>query len=142
MESHRIQLRGPWQFEWLDCAGSSEPFGTAGRIKLPDDWTDFLEGASGQLRLRRRFGRPAHLDPQERVLVFVEEFWGAGELRINRQSLTHIEGTANSRAECIREDITSILQPSNHLEIICTFPKLAVAGDGLWSSIGIEMFAG
>ena len=38
-----------------------------------------LDRTGGRLRMTRRFGRPANLEPQERVLLFVERIRGGGQ---------------------------------------------------------------
>ncbi|MEO1995284.1 MAG: hypothetical protein ABGZ17_08410 [Planctomycetaceae bacterium] len=143
MGRHRIQLRGPWQFEWLRRDGDAGPFDAAGRVKLPEEWAPLLTGTSGQLRLMRRFGRPANLEPQEQVQVYVEGIFGRGQLLINGRAMIRMERPGTVRTDRIWEEITPILTASNHLEIVIEFASISaeVAADGLWSSIGIEMIS-
>ncbi len=68
---HNIRLRGPWQFEVLDC--SARDASRSGVAKLPSDWGSELGTAfRGRVRYTRRFGRPDGLDPHERVCLVCE----------------------------------------------------------------------
>ena len=141
MGRHRIQLRGPWQFEWLQRRGPEDQGAAAGRVKLPDQWTQLLDRTGGRLRMTRRFGRPANLEPQERVLLFVERIRGGGQLRVNGQPLLQFDQPEAARDDPLWVDVTRLLQPSNWLEITVELPAVAadVARDGLWAGVGMEI---
>ena len=82
---HRIRLRGPWTFVWLDEAGLQ--VGTPARKQHPVDWPEFTRGQSGTVRLTRTFHAPSNLDPDESVSVIVTGVRGHGEVRLNGELL-------------------------------------------------------
>jgi hypothetical protein len=143
---HVIRLRGPWDFEPLERFAavniSIEPSGTssptpspgattpnpasesplaqppdlpaAGRAQLPADWSAALgQSFCGRVRYTRRFNRPTNLDPSERVWLVIDGVDAHGDCAINGHKLGTIDGYALPAAS----DITSLLAPSNVLEI-------------------------
>ena len=141
MGRHRIHLRGPWQFAWLERWGCADGGTAEGRVKLPNQWPQLLQQANGRLRMTRRFGRPANLEPEERVLLFVERIRCGGQVRLNGQCLLQFDASEAADDQPLWADVTSLLQSSNWLEITVELPDVAanVAQDGLWSGVGIEI---
>ena len=62
---HRIRLRGPWQFEWIECPSPASP--RSGTLDFPMTRDQAFGTAAGTVRLTRAFGRPADPDPSEAV---------------------------------------------------------------------------
>ncbi|HEY1598465.1 MAG TPA: hypothetical protein VGG64_02620 [Pirellulales bacterium] len=143
---HVIRLRGPWDFEPLvrfaatdtliEPADPSSPaprlrtatptrtgestkaqppgLPAAGRAQLPADWgAELGQGFYGRVRYTRRFNRPTNLDPSERVWMVIDGVDARGDYAINGHKLGTIDGYALPSAS----DITSLLAPSNVLEI-------------------------
>jgi hypothetical protein len=143
---HVIRLRGPWDFEPLvrfaatdtliEPADPSSPaprlrtatptrtgestkaqppgLPAAGRAQLPADWgAELGQGFYGRVRYTRRFNRPTNLDPSERVWLVIDGVDARGDYAINGHKLGTIDGYALPSAS----DITSLLAPSNVLEI-------------------------
>lgn len=121
---HRMNLRGPWFYEWIDgpepadafperCADRDSPQMSTSRVRMPAGWLDAFGAVTGTVRLRRRFGCPTGLEPDERVQVTVDGFTGQGDLAVNGEKLgtLHDAGTPQSF------DVTDRLQRSNTLEI-------------------------
>lgn len=70
--AHRIRLRGPWEFTWLDSAAGLTAERRTGTVRLPAAWTEAFGDLLGTVRLSRRFNRPTGLDDAERVWLEVE----------------------------------------------------------------------
>ncbi len=139
VDAHRIRLHGPWTMTplsltvWTNGCRSRDVPGevpAARTVTIPSDWraalgTDF----SGRVLYQRRFGRPAQLDPHERVDLVIERIVAFGEVTLNEEGLGVIEcGSFPWRC-----DITSRLQPRNLLTIEVDCPR-GIADSGLMTT--------
>lgn len=113
---HRIRLRGPWQY---DCPAAS------GRVVLPSPLVAAGLAVGADVRLTRPFGRPGHLDPGERVLIFVEAPAAPLSLALDGMPLGRCDGDAEW-------DVTGLLRDRNELVVVT-----AVAGGAPWVEVGM-----
>ena len=139
---HRMHLRGPWEFEWIEEFSPSEALlnnpvaAPTGRVKMPADWQTAFGNRAGTVRLRRRFGRPTNLDLDERVFIVFDGVGGVARISVNGVLL----GTIENSTQTLRFEITTLLEASNLLEVELTYSK----GDeqahpgGLWAPVAIE----
>jgi hypothetical protein len=126
---HRIRLRGPWEFEPLsrsvvqadgDAAEVQSDLPRAGKIALPADWGPAVgPDFRGRVRFRRRFGRPAELDPHERAWLVCEGVDARGTLTCNGRQLGPVRGYALPAAF----DISELLAPRNELWLDVELPS-------------------
>lgn len=82
---HRIRLRGPWMYHWLDAEG--RPAGADAALRHPEDWPQRAGLLAGRMELTRNFHAPSNLDPHEAVFVVLTGVQGSGEVRLNGQPL-------------------------------------------------------
>jgi hypothetical protein len=115
MYPHRIRLRGPWEFETTERSG---------RLALPAPLADVCPSA-GEVRLRRRFGRPGRLDPGEVVWLFVEAPAAPLAVWLNGDRL----GDCSADAEW---DVTGRLDERNELLVVTTS-----TGAPPWAEVGL-----
>lgn len=131
---HRMRLNGPWQLELLaraDEAGpirpdSSPPLplvpspaSSPARLTVPGDWGNLVPpGFQGTVRLRRRFGRPAQLDPHERCWLSLGGVDPAAVAFLNDEPLGVVSGYALGASW----EIASRLEPRNELRLDLTWP--------------------
>jgi uncharacterized protein with NRDE domain len=125
---HRMHLRGPWEYAWG---------GETGRVKLPAEWRMLFGDRAGTVTLRRRFGRPTNLEQHERVFVAFGGLGGTARIRVNGVEV----GAAADDDRPVRFDVTTLLKPSNQIEIELTFDPLENANrrGGLWAPVAIEV---
>ena len=137
MPAHRIQLRGPWEYRWLDTPPTEGlPFPPAGRVKMPAGWQSLFGRRSGHARFTRRFNRPTNVGPHQRVLIVLERPAGTAALRVNDHHL----GTTTPAAESARFDVTAVLRRSNELVVDVEFDPATPADlDELWRTVAIEI---
>jgi hypothetical protein len=83
---HRIRLRGPWKFAWVDDNGR---VGSVEVRKHPDDWEDFTDAKAGRIRLSRTFHAPTNVEDTEQIFVVLTGVRGEGDVSLNGQSLGH-----------------------------------------------------
>jgi hypothetical protein len=90
-------------------------------------WTGF----AGRVVFHRRFGKPAHLDPDERVCLVLEGVAGPARVWFNLDLLGNVEGSA-------RFDITDHLAERNDLRV-----EINAADDrcGIVSEVRLEITA-
>ena len=110
--THRIALRGPWEFEWL-----TPPVGTVatGRGALPADWLELWGPHIGRVAWHRWFHRPTGLEADERVWVVVEGPEGGIEIRLNDMPIEEF-----GRGGRLQVDLTTQLQARNRLSVVLT----------------------
>jgi hypothetical protein len=127
---HRIRLRGPWNYAWIDAAGH---IGAAETRKHPDDWATFIGDRSGRVRLTRTFHAPTNLDETEQVFVVLTGVHGAGTVLLNGQSLGDIPPHQNA----CEFAVPLPLPFSNELTIDVSFA--AAAPTGLYDVVTLEI---
>lgn len=124
---HVIRLRGPWQFEVIECAAPTNGAESAaastaprsGKAKLPCDWSETLgREFRGKVRYRRRFNRPSGLDPHERVWLIVEGVDAFGSAMLNGRAMGEVRGYAVATSF----DVTDSLGQANELLLDVELP--------------------
>ena len=120
MASHRINLRGPWDFTWQqDSADPADQpaVSKAGTATMPREWTALFGDVAGTAQFRRKFHRPTNLDPHERVLIVFTELRGTGNVRLNESPL----GEFNADGGLVDFEITTAMKPFNELIVDVSF---------------------
>lgn len=110
--THRIALRGPWEFEWL-----TPPVGTVvtGRGTLPADWLKLWGPQTGRIAWHRWFHKPTGLEIDERVWVVIEGPAGVVEIQLNGMPIEEF-----GRGSRLQVDLTTKLQARNRLSVVLT----------------------
>lgn len=109
MYPHIIRLRGPWEWQAVDGTPHER-----GKLKFPADWDAALgHRAAATLLLRRFFHCPTGLDPHERLWLVVETTGRRARVSLNGVAL----GESNASSSHVDDDITSIVQTRNELEV-------------------------
>lgn len=136
MTVHRINLKGPWEYEWVEGVLAADVTNT-GRVKMPADWQAFFGPVAGTVRFRRRFHRPTNLDADERVWIAFGGVGGTGTVDMNGTRLGAIE----SSLEPQRFDVTSLLQPNCELFVELRFipDEQPSQPGGLYAPVAIEI---
>lgn len=151
MYPHRIHLRGPWDYELLRrieataTSSADTALPPAGTMRLPCRWSDAgLHGFRGVVRFRRRFGRPARLDPHERLWLVCEGADAVSYWHLNG----HYLGSHVGPFTPFEFDITERIELRNDLsvEVAChdQIDKPLLRGSlgpegGLWGSVALEV---
>jgi hypothetical protein len=110
---HCIRLRGPWECE-------SPAGGPPRRVTLPGP------GATGPVRLRRRFGYPGRIDASERVWITFVGFDGEAAVVLNGTPLGGFRAAGEFEA-------TTLLRSRNEL--------LIDTGAATWGEVALEVRA-
>ena len=145
---HRMNLKGPWFYEWIDgpepaaafldrCADRASPQMSTSRVRMPASWLDAFGAVAGTVLLRRRFGRPSNLETHERVHVTLDCVAGDADVAVNGETVASAVASGESQSF----DVTECLKASNELSIKLTFDG-RTAGDSGQSlaSVAIEIF--
>lgn len=136
MPTHRIALRGPWEYRWHGRVAEELQGPGSGRVKMPTDWQALFGDHGGRARFRRRFHRPTNLEPHERVLIVLEHPLGAAGLQLNGHEL----GAVGHGEDFGRFDVTRILLPMNELVVEIEFTPTQETRPGeLWQVIAMEI---
>jgi hypothetical protein len=137
--THRIRLKGPWDYEWVasDDAATIEPGSAVGRVKMPADWQSTFGNRSGTVRFHRRFHRPTNLEPYERVSIAFDGIGGAGEVWLNGRKL----GAFGVEDKVLCFEVTPCLEMRNELIVEVCFDPSASGRQpgGLWGPVAIEI---
>lgn len=138
---HRINLKGPWQYEHLDGEplpelATRKPILDGSRVKMPSDWQAAFGTRRGRIRFSRRFHMPTNLSETERVHIAFDGVGGAVTVALNG----HPIGGLRTNTSKISFDVTELLQPSNMLVADVSYDA-ETDGElgGLWSAVGIEI---
>ncbi|MBI1310256.1 hypothetical protein GC176_03030 [bacterium] len=144
---HRMNLKGPWFYEWLDgpepaaafltrCADRNSPQMSTSRVRMPTSWLDAFGAVAGTVLLRRRFGRPSNLEAHERVYVTLDCVIGDAEIAVNGELVAAMTKSTEPHSF----DVTDRLDASNELSIKLTFDGRAARNDSsLLASVAIEI---
>lgn len=138
MNSHRIHLKGPWQYHWLAPEDSASVFPVpAGTVTMPCDWQSLFGDVAGTVQFRRRFHRPTNLESHETVMIVLTEVRGEGAISLNGKVLGQVEGTGGA-AEF---DITASMIPFNQLVIDLRFDPSLAQGNrgGLYGPVALDI---
>lgn len=143
--THRIHLRGPWDYEWLEgprpLVSSLSPVVKPEvlladhRLRMPADWFEAFGAVTGKVRFRRRFHAPTGLGPEDRVCLVCDGLSGTGTITVNSERI----GPAKQNEPI---EITARLQRFNELliELEVTAPDAQGRG-GLWGPVALEIHA-
>jgi len=143
--AHRIHLRGPWDYEWLEgphplassigAAVKPELLLPDHRLRMPADWFEAFGAVTGTVRFRRRFHAPTGLGPNDRVCLVCDGLSGTGTITVNSKPV----GPAQQHEPI---EITARLQRFNELliELTVTAPDAQGRG-GLWGPVALEIHA-
>jgi beta-glucuronidase len=117
-------------------------------MRLPCRWDAVLQGFQGCVRFRRRFGRPANLDPWEQVWLVCEGADYVSQWTLNGTELGRHVGAFTP----FEFDISHCLATRNELavEVACPGTRLLPPGEpvvrgtsdpcgGLWGTVAIEI---
>lgn len=134
---HRINLKGPWEFQPLFASPATPDLELPGRgtVKFPSAWQDFLGDFRGRTRFFRPFNRPTNLDAHERVDLVLDGVGGAAVVRLNQLPVGEIPDSEHTA----RFDITSLLQLHNVLEIDVEWVGTRDEQGGLWAPVALEI---
>jgi hypothetical protein len=144
---HRMNLKGPWFYEWLDgpepaaafldrCADRDSPQMSTSRLRMPTSWFAAFGAVSGTVLLRRRFGRPSNLEAHERVHVTLDSVIGHAKIAVNGVPVAVIDASTGRQSF----DVTDKLTASNELSIRLTFDGRETGDDRrLLATVAIEI---
>lgn len=135
MSIHRIQLRGPWRYEWLGTAPVTSSQGT---VKFPATWNEVFGSVAGSALFRRTFHRPTNLEPSDRVFLVIPGLRGTLRVRLNDVPLEASPAPAGQEFELTRD-----LLPVNQLAVEIDFdPGTTADPGGLYAPVAIEIRTG
>ena len=138
MKSHRIQLKGPWDYEWKSAnIDGSEPVSRSGTVTMPRDWQSIFGDRSGTAEFRRKFHRPSNLESHETVILNFTEIRGLVAVWLNRHQLDEIVRTGPA----VEVDVTSRLNEFNELRVEVAFDPRSepnVSG-GLYGPVALDI---
>jgi len=134
MSIHRINLKGPWDYEWLD--GPAVPASSDGRVTMPAEWNALFGPVAGRAVFRRRFHSPTNLEPDDRVWLVFDRVGGRGTVAVNGE----VVGKLTSSDQSQRFDMAARLQPFNEAAVELEFdPATDANPGGLYAPVAIEI---
>lgn len=131
--THQIQLRGPWEFEWLTPPPDGQL--AAGRFTLPLDWQARWGEVSGIVACHRWFHRPTNLDENEEVWVVAEGLSGGRRVLLNGETLADMANDQSS----IWLDVTAGLHVRNRLTLELAVDTSMPAPAGIAGPVRLEI---
>lgn len=131
--AHQIQLRSPWEFEWLTQPPDSQS--ETGRLTLPLDWQARWGSASGTVACRRWFHRPTHLDADEKVWLVAEGLQGCRRVLLNGELLAELASGLSS----LHLDLTARLHVRNQLSMEMSFDAEQPGPTGIAGPVRLEI---
>ena len=143
---HRMHLKGPWDYEWVEgptgSASSDEdmtmdsPLLTNFRVRMPSSVQEAFGNMSGRVIFRRRFQKPTNLDSNERVHIAFDGIGGRAEVSVNGKTL----GSLSNNSETVSFDMTEALEQSNELAVDLTIVwNDDVEPGGLFQPVAVEI---
>jgi hypothetical protein len=134
MSLHRINLKGPWDYEWLD--GPAAPPSSDGRVTMPADWESLFGPVAGRAVFRRRFHSPTNLEPDDRVWLVFDGVGGRGTVAVNGEMVGEL--TSSDRPQ--RFEMIARLEPFNEAVVeLCIGPAAETNPGGLYAPVAIEI---
>jgi hypothetical protein len=94
-DCHVIRLRGPWEVAPLPSDGDAthSQLPTSTRVAHPAIWPSALANYCGPVRMTRRFGRPADIEPHLSVWLVLHHPALQARVTLNGESLGAVEST-------------------------------------------------
>jgi len=138
MASHRINLRGPWDFSWRsDDLSGTVPVSKTGTVAMPKEWRELFGELAGTAQFRRKFHRPTNLEPHEQVLVVCKELRGTGSVRLNDVPV----GSFTSAEGPVEFDISTLMKHFNELDVEISFDPSRNTNlpGGLYGVVALEI---
>lgn len=138
MRSHRIHLKGLWEYVISPPAGSTIAGGSeAGTVRMPQAWREIFGDVCGTAQFRRKFHRPTNLESHEHVVLVFTEIRGSGQVLLNGQ---HV-GQFNAAGDAVEIEITSLLKPFNEIAVEISFDPQFEPGapGGLSGAVALEI---
>ena len=150
---HRMNLKGPWDYEWLDGphsigeadsnshATSKNEFLLAhSRVRMPSSIQDAWGEVTGRVRFQRRFQKPTNLEEHERVHIAFDGFGGQAAVSLNDEPLIELADLAEPRTI----DVTDRIGQSNVISVELTWNAAECSSEkgGLWKPVAIEIHVG
>lgn len=154
MPTHRMHLKGPWEYEVLGVATALESAAEShaapnvpatrsdvpltGTVRMPSAWQDVFGTFRGSIRFQRRFHAPTNLDEHEKVFVVFDGIGGTACVAMNDTLLGEIP-RETSTAEF---DITRLLEKSNRLRVEIRYNGATDQNSpqgGLWGPVALEI---
>lgn len=128
---HRIRLRGPWKYRWLNtnAPAVAEPQ----TFRHPEEWLDLIAGKTGRMELSRVFHAPTNMEPHEQLFVVLTGVHATGEVFLNGASL----GPFDTHVNCYEFGCPLPLPWTNTLTIELAFGAITVPSmiPGLYDSV-------
>ena len=137
-KSHRIQLKGPWDYDWKSAVVDGlEPATQSGTVTMPKEWRSLFGDRSGTAEFRRKFHRPTNLESHETVILIFTGIRGQVEVLLNHQHLGEFIGAGAA----VEFDVTSRLKEFNELRVQIAFDSQADpdVGGGLYDVVTLEI---
>lgn len=139
MPSHRINLRGPWDYSWRPSASNDADRDAplTGTVTMPQDWQSLFGVVAGKAVFRRRFHCPTNLDANERVYLVATEIRGAGVVKLNEETL----GRFDESDQSVTVEVTNRLNSFNHLCVEIEFDPRGESNlrAGLYGVVALEI---
>jgi beta-galactosidase/beta-glucuronidase len=147
---HRMNLKGPWDYEWLDgphALGESSTADKAeaendfllahSRVRMPSSIEDAWGAVTGQIRFRRRFQKPTNLESHERVHIAFDGLGGSAAVLLNDEPLVELQEVDSPETF----DVTDRLGQSNVLSVELTWQpgESSKKSGGLWGPVALEI---
>lgn len=153
---HRMNLKGPWDYEWLDGPHTLTESSTVAtgkvkdesedendfllahsRVRMPSSIQDAWGSVSGRIRFQRRFQKPTNLESHERVHIAFDGLGGTAIVTLNDEPISKLRDVESP----LTIDVTDRLRPSNILAVELTWSpcESRQARGGLWGPVAIEI---
>ena len=138
MSSHRIHLKGPWDFAWL--TGPFEPamgIERSGTVTMPREWRTIFGANSGSAQFQRKFHAPTNLEAHERVILVLTEVRGPGSVSLNQHPVGEFQGTGVG----VEFEVTTFLKTFNQLVVTMEYDATVepVVPGGLYGAVALDI---
>ena len=147
---HRMNLKGPWDYEWLDgphpigdsvsdseAASGNEFLLAHSRVRMPSSIQDAWGEMTGRVRFQRRFQKPTNLEEHERVHIAFDGLGGQAAVSLNDEPLIELTDLTEPRTI----DVTDRIGQSNVISVELTWNAAECSSEkgGLWKPVAIEI---
>jgi hypothetical protein len=148
---HRMNLKGPWDYEWLDgphdlpsakvavesASGENEFLLAHTRVRMPSSIEDAWGHVSGRVRFQRRFQKPTNLESHERVHVAFDGLGGTAAVTLNGEPIAELLDVEATQTF----DITDRLRSTNIVAVELSWDpnESPQSRGGLWAPVAIEI---